>query len=567
MPQTKVPRETRKISRRGLMVGAAAASVSAIGTSASVKGAVEASSPGRTAKPGPSDDGAPRLGPVVETSNGNVRGYVSQGIHTFRGLRYGAPTGGANRFKPPSRPEPWNGVMETVIALGGNIAPQVVPTFDPPNSWSTDLTPSHPPTSEDCLFLNLFTPGVNDGAKRPVMVFLHGGAWQNGAGVAPLFDGTHLARRGDAVIIAINHRLNFFGFLYLGEALGEDYLDSGNAGVLDIIASLQWVRDNIANFGGDPGNVTIFGWSSGGSEVSQLLAMPAAKGLFHKAIIQSGAQLTLRTREEAVKATDQVLAKLGLSRATARQILDMPVDAILKARSGAAPTFDGRSVPRQLWTPDAPPTAADVPIILGGTDSELSVVASDAVFGIDEQDAVARVEKALGSMAKPILNAYRHGHPDATPAELLIFIATGFWTTKRTVQLAERKVALGGAPLYLYRWEWRLPSFGGKYLSPHGVDLPFVWDNLKLGKRRIGDPSDGQALADRMSERWLSFARAGTPNGSGLAKWKPYTLENRSTMVISGTDRSIDDPHKEERLALEKIPDSAVGKVFSLLRG
>ncbi len=567
MTRAKLEDDAHKISRRGLMVTAAAATLSTMGKGACVNRAVAASSPSRSDKPGSSDHGAPRLGPVVETSNGKVRGYVSNGIHTLRGLRYGAPTGGLNRFRPPATPEPWNGVMETVIALGGNIAPQVVPTFDPPNSWSTDLTPSHPPMSEDCLFLNLFTPGVNDGAKRPVMVFLHGGGWQSGAGVAPLFDGTHLARRGDAVIIAINHRLNFFGFLYLGEALGEDYLDSGNAGVLDIIASLQWVRDNVANFGGDPGNVTIFGWSSGGSEVSQLLAMPAAKGLFHKAIIQSGAQLTLRTRDDAVTATDKVLAKLGLSRATARQILAMPVDAILKAGSGAAPTFDGRSVPRQLWTPDAPPTAADVPMIVGGTDSELSVIASDAVFGIDEQDAVARVEKALGSMAKPLLKAYRHGHPNATPAQLLIFIATGIWTTKRTVQLAQRKVALGRAPLYLYRWEWRPPIFGGNYLSPHGVDLPFVWDNVELGKRRIGDPPDGQALADRMSERWLSFARAGTPNGSGLAKWKPYTLEDRSTMVISGTDRSIDDPHKDERLALEKIPDSAVGKVFSLLRG
>ncbi len=507
-----------------------------------------------------------RLGPIVETANGKVRGYVSGGIHTFRGLRYGAPTGGANRFKPPVAPEPWTGVMETYVAAGGNIAPQAASRPDAERPWTNALDPDSPPMSEDCLFLNLFTPGLNNDGKRPVMVFLHGGAWATGAGTGSMFDGTRLARRGDTVIISINHRLNLFGYLYLAEILGEDYANSGNSGVLDIIAALRWVRDNVANFGGDPQNVTVFGWSSGGSEVCQLLAMPAATGLFHKAIVQSGALLSLRTRDVAAHATEQVLARLGLSQADAGKVLTLPAAAFLKNAAGGAPTFDGRSVPHQIWTPDAPPSAANVPLIIGGTNSELVIVASDKTFDMDERDLLSRLEKFLGANAKPVLAAYRRGYPDATPGDLLIFIATGLWTTRRTTQLAERKVNQGGAPLYFYRWEWRSPLHDGKYLSPHGVDLPFVWDNLDRAGYRVANGTGGQALADRMSARWLAFARTGTPNVEGLVNWDPYTTERRSTLVIDQTDRSIDDPHKDERLALAEVPDSAIGGIFRALR-
>jgi len=510
---------------------------------------------------------APRLSPIVDTSNGKVRGYVEDGIHTFRGLRYGAPTGGVNRFRPPATPAPWTGVMHGYVAAGGNVAPQLTADSSSPNRWTNALDPDGPPMSEDCLFLNLFTPGVNDNVRRPVMVWLHGGAWARGSGVEPAFDGTRLARRGDSVIITINHRLNLFAYLYLADLLGAEYADSGNAGALDIIAALQWIKENVANFGGDPGNVTLFGWSSGGADVCQLLAMPAADGLFHKAIIQSGAQLTLRTREEAARAAEQTLGRLGLNRARAREILVLSMEAVLAGGGGGAPTVDGRSVPRQLWEPDAPPTARKVPILVGGTDSELSMVASDDVFDADDRGMTRRLERLLGDLAGPVLAGYREGYPNATPGQLLILVATGLWTTKRSTQLAERKAAQGGAPVYSYRWRWRPPFDDGKYLSPHGVDLPFVWDNVETSRDRVGTGSGQQRLADDMSDRWLAFARDGDPNARDLVRWEPYTLAHRATLVIDRDDAVIDDPYQAERLALASIPQSAISGAFSLLRG
>lgn len=509
---------------------------------------------------------SPRLSPVVETSNGKVRGYVANGIHTFRGLRYGASTGGPNRFRPPAAPAPWPRVMHSYVGAGGNIAPQVSAASSP-NRWTNELDPDGPPMSEDCLFLNLFTPGVNDNARRPVMVWLHGGGWARGSGVEPAFDGTRLARRGDSVIVAINHRLNLFGYLYLADLLGAEYADSGNAGVLDIIAALEWIKENIASFGGDPSNVTLFGWSSGGAELCQLLAMPAADGLFHKAIIESGAQLTLRTREEAARAAEATIGRLGLNRASARKILDLSMVDVLAGGVGGAPTFDGRSVPRQLWVPDAPPMARNVPILVGGTDSELSMVASDGVFDIDEQGMTRRLEQLLGDLAGPVLAGYQEGYPDATSGQMLIFIATGLWTTKRSTQLAERKAAQGGAPVYLYRWTWRPPFDDGKYLSPHGVDLPFVWNNVVTAQDRVGVGADQQRLADRMSDRWLVFARDGDPNARNLVRWEPYTAARRATLVIDSDDALIDDPYQAERLALARIPQSVISGAFGLLRG
>jgi para-nitrobenzyl esterase len=502
-----------------------------------------------------------RLGPVVDTANGKVRGYVANGVHTFRGLRYGAPTWGENRFKPAVAPEPWAGVMEGYVAVGGPTAPQVPSPLGPPltDAWRPEAA-----MSEDCLSVNVFTPGVNDNSKRPVMVWLHGGAWTHGGGSSAISDGTRLAGRNDVVVVTVNHRINIFGYMYLTEALGPDYADSSNLGVLDVIAALRWVRDNIARFGGDPGNVTLFGWSSGGSEVSQILAMPSAEGLFHKAIVQSGAILKLRTPDTAAAATDRVLSRLGLTRATARRLLTMSMTDLLKGGdSGGAPTMDGRSTPRQPWAPDAPPTAAKIPLIIGGTDTELAYGADATTLEMDEAALLRRVNRGLGDKAERVLRAYRSTRPNATPADLYFLIATGLWTTKRTTQQADRKATQGGAPVYHYRWEWRLP---GPYRSAHGTDLPFVWDNVDKVTSMVGRGPHLQKMADKVSRRWVAFARTGNPNIAGVPNWPAYTTERRSTLVIDSRDQVVDDPRREERLALMEVPD-AVSEDVRALRG
>ncbi|MEO8314195.1 MAG: carboxylesterase family protein [Pseudomonadota bacterium] len=495
-----------------------------------------------------------QVGPVVATTAGKVRGYLAHGIHTFRGLRYGAPTSPPNRFQPPQPPAPWSGVMSTYVSGGGDRAPQAEQRPASPTAPGVD-----PPMSEDCLFLNLFTPGLGDGKKRPVMVWLHGGGWSSGSGTEPLFDGTRLATKGDVVIVTVNHRLNIFGYTYLAPLLGAEYADSGNNGVLDIIAALRWVKDNIANFGGDSGNVTLFGWSSGGSEVSQLLAMPLAKGLFHKAIVQSGSQITLRTTEAAARAADQLLSSLKIPRERAREILTLPMATLLTAPSApgrAAPMVDGGSTPRQPWSPDAPETAAEVSMLVGGTDSELALGARDEVLGMNERTLETKLRSQLGEHTDSLLTAYRKQYPQATPGQLFIFIGTGLWTTKRVLEQVERKAAQGKASVYCYEWIWRSPVEGGKFLSHHGVDVPFVWDNLAQGEDRVGLGAGHQALADRWSARWLAFAHTGSPNARGLVEWKPYTLARRETLVVNNADQLVSDPFHEVRIALDNLPQS-----------
>src|SRR6202790_2998195 len=290
-------------------------------------------------------------GPVVETTAGKVRGVIQGGTHIFRGIPYGASTAGSNRFMPPRKPEPWAGVREAY--QNGPTAPQL---GGPPNPLI--LNHKEPAVQgEDCLVMNIFTPGLNDGRKRPVMVWLHGGGFASGAGSAHSFDGNFLATSRDAVVVSVNHRLNICGYLYLADLGGEKYADSGNAGLLDVVAVLEWVRDNIVHFGGNPGNVTIFGQSGGGLKISTLLAMPPAKGLFHKAIIESGSSLKGIHREDADKTTDRILAKLGLQANQVDELQKLPVERLLAAidNRGAAPgtpplnlapVVDGRSLPR-----------------------------------------------------------------------------------------------------------------------------------------------------------------------------------------------------------------------------
>src|SRR5579863_10015603 len=356
----------RRLSRRSLLKS------SLIGSGAAAAGVMFGGVP--TALFGV--DAPPKYeGPIVETSSGKIRGVIQGSTHIFRGIPYGASTAGSNRFMPPRKPEPWTGVRDTF--QNGSTAPQL---SAPPNALI--LNHKEPALQgEDCLVINLFTPGLNDGRKRPVMVWLHGGGFASGAGSAHSFDGTYLARSGDVVVVSVNHRLNIFGYLYLADAGGEKYADSGNAGLLDVVAVLEWVRDNISHFGGNPGNVTIFGQSGGGLKISTLLAMPPAKGLFHKAIIESGSLLKGIHREDANKTTERVLAKLGLHANQVDELQKFSVDRLLSAidnRGSApgtppfniAPVVDGRALPRDPFDPTAPDISAEVPLIVGTVNTE-----------------------------------------------------------------------------------------------------------------------------------------------------------------------------------------------------
>ena len=497
-------------------------------------------------------------GPVVETTSGKIRGVIQGGTHIFRGIPYGASTAGSNRFMPPRKPEPWPGVRDAF--QNGPTAPQL---GGPPNALI--LNHKEPAVQgEDCLVINVFTPGVNDGRKRPVMVWLHGGGFASGAGSAHAFDGTNLARSGDVVVVSVNHRLNIFGYLYLADLGGEKYADSGNAGLLDIVAVLEWVRDNVVHFGGNPGNVTIFGQSGGGLKISTLLAMPPAKGLFHKAIIESGSALKGIRREEANKTTERILSKLGLQENQVDQLQTLPVAQLLSAidtRGAAqgtipftiAPVVDGRALPSDPFDPTAPEVSADVPLIIGSVNTEGTFFTppDSPLFSLDEAGMRARLTPRFGEATDKLIDLYRKEMPNASPSQIY-FLISAFPTA--AITQAERKVAQGKAPVYMYLFTWETPVEGGKRHSPHTVELPFVFNNVADQPEEVGNGPELQPLAEKVSGAWTAFARTGNPGAAGTPKWLAYTSNERATMIINNEWKLVNDPRHEARLIMNTLP-------------
>jgi para-nitrobenzyl esterase len=510
--------------------------------------------------------------PVVETALGRLRGALAAGIYSFKGVPYGASTAGPNRFKPPPPPLPWSGVRDALFYAG---RARQLPNRPQRRAVLETLLgpPDATPEGEDCLTLNIWTKGLGDGARRPVMVWLHGGAFAYGSGNRAVTDGANLARRGDVVVVSVNHRLNIFGFLHLCDIAGPEWAHSGNAGMLDIVAALRWVRDNIASFGGDPGRVTIFGESGGGGKVSVLLAMPEARGLFHRAVIQSGAALRVSTRERATALAEAALNELGLRPGECGRLQSLPAEQISAAIAPAAravgrsrwplldrydfgPVVDGGDLPRHPGEPEAPAIADDIPLMIGGTreESAFFLADDDMVWNgtLDEAELRRRVATVAGAETDPLLAAYCAALPQASPADRLIAALTGssFWI--RSVLLAERYAARPRAPVYMYSLDWQSPAHGGRLKAHHAMDLPFVFDNPDIPDTTAGAPG-ARALAARIADTWIAFARAGSPDNPAIPSWPAYTTAERATMILDTDCHCERDPNREARLLWSRV--------------
>ncbi len=506
---------------------------------------------------------------TVETTAGKVSGYLRNGIFTYKGIPYAAAVGGEGRFMPPVKPKPWAGVRSSMQY--GQVSPQVARTgwANDEEAWLFSWDDGIP--GEDCLRVNLWTPGINDNKKRPVMVWLHGGGFQAGSGQElPSYDGESLSRRGDVVVVSVNHRLGVLGYLNLAEVGGEKYAESANVGQLDLVAALEWVKANIANFGGDVGKVTIFGQSGGGAKVSTLMAMPAAKGLFHKAIVQSGSGLRMALPENTAKLAMGVLAELGLSNSQLGQLQTIPVQTLIAAgqaalrklspggaglrvfqrradRIGWAPTVDGKSLPQHPFDPTAPAQSAAVPMLIGTTLNEFtSGINNPNVDALTETELASRVKEMYGERAGQILSAFRKANPNAKPFDILSFIST-VPTRHNAVTQAELKAAQGGAPAYLYLFAWQTPVLDGRPRAFHCSELAFAFDNIDRCVNMTGGGTAARTLAAKMSEAWIAFARNGDPNHAGLPKWPAYTAEKGQTMVFDNTCEVKNDPDREGR--------------------
>ena len=497
---------------------------------------------------------------VADTTFGKVRGLDADGIKTFKGIPYGANTTGKNRFMSPVDPAKWTGVRDA-LAFGPS-APQTEPGVRRATSDIAIAGAGLAAESEDCLVLNVWTPAVNDGKKRPVMFWCHGGGFATGSGSSPGTDGTNLARRGDVVVVTINHRINVLGFTYLAEFGGPDFAQSGDVGMLDIVHALKWVRQNIERFGGDPNTVTIFGQSGGGRKVATLLAMPSAKGLFHRAIIESGATMSLVEQNQATKVAGELLAKLGLDKSQVRELQNVPVDRIMSAyfaavRSmnvdqmtmGFSPTVDGKAVLRHPFVPTASDVSASVPLMLGSTRTELTTSADAAAFSLNEDGLRKRIQDLLGNHAGHVIDVYRTANPGATPSDLYFLIASDNRYGAPVMKIAERRAALQKGPVYLYYFRWETPIDGGRLKSPHTIEIPFAFDNIKTN-RMTKDSPDAPALADKVSSAWIAFARSGNPNTPKLPQWPPFNPKDRPTMVFNNQSKVENDPLREQRIAM-----------------
>jgi para-nitrobenzyl esterase len=502
---------------------------------------------------------------VVDTTSGKVRGFTRNGVHIFRGIPYGETTEGAGRFLPPQKPKPWTGVRSSTS--WGPVCPA-----GPRAGWRNDEEQflyqwDDGFAGEDMLRVNVWTPAVNDGQRRPVLVWIHGGGFVSGSSqeLRP-YDGENLARRHNAVLVSMNHRLNVFGFLDLSQIGGDRYASSANAGMLDLVLALEWVRDNIADFGGDPGSVTIFGQSGGARKVSTLLAMPVARGLFHKAAVLSGSHLRQILPEVSDRLANAVLQELAIGRGDVGRLHQVPTADLLRAgieaqRKAAAaapagspapnwgPVVDGRVLPQHAFDPAAPAISAAVPMLIGNTFCEFGGgVNNPAAHELTIAGLRERLQPTVGARADEVIAAYQKVFPAAQPFEIWgVVVGTRSYRAAAITQ-AELKAAQNAAPAYMYWFGWKTPVLDGRPLAYHCQDLAFWFDNIDLAAQATGGTDDARDLATKMSRALVAFARTGDPNHGGLPRWAPFTASGRATMIFEN-ERAVvrNDPDREAR--------------------
>jgi para-nitrobenzyl esterase len=493
--------------------------------------------------------------PVVETTYGKISGATDNGVHVFKGVRYGETTGGTNRFMPPKPPTPWAGVQDATE--WGASAPQIPESQAPLYAWYTTIQP----INEDCLFLNVFTPGLRDHKRRPVMVWLHGGSWGSCAGTAPGFNGTNLSRAGDVVVVTVNHRLNLFGYIQF-DGQDEAFADSGNAGVLDLLAALRWVQGNAASFGGDPDNVTIFGQSGGAAKVVALMGMPAAKGLFHKAVVEScSGGMRIDSPQEAAQQTHALALNLGLSGLSGAAAQAIPMDKLLKAMKPISdpfrPVVDGRNFTHDPFFPAAPATSANISLLIGNanTESNYYLAVDPKNFSLALPDVQRRMERFLkldDARTSQIIDAYQTSYPSYTPSQLLTTMTTDYLFKRNTLHVAALQSQQ--ASVYAYVFARETPVDGGVLGTPHTSEVPFIFGTTAAAAAMVGTGSDLQPMTERMMATWVAFARHGNPNNHNLPHWDVYNDQSRQTMVLSMNSHLASAPGGEARAALKGLP-------------
>ena len=498
--------------------------------------------------------------PVVDTAQGKVRGHRANGVSVFKGLRYGASTGGDNRFRPPQPVEPWAGVQDAFEY--GHQSPQM-----------RSMLADKGPMSEDCLRLNIWTPNT-DNAGRPVMLWFHGGGFEAGSGSQKVYDGTRLALLGDVVVVGLNHRLNVLGHCFLGERLGPEYAAAGNVGYLDLIAAMRWVRDNIAAFGCAPDNVTLFGQSGGGRKVSLCYAGHDAEGLFNRGIVQSGSHLRIQSPEHAASLTDALLKILDIAPNQVERLLDVSVDALSAAqikvmretRSRFSPVLDGLAFTDHPFLPEAPAQSNHLPMMVGTTRTELSnqLGYQEGVFDMDEAEMKRRLAKFIPAEdVEDAVSVFRTGNPGASPTEVYFTVTSARGYVLDQTIMAEQRVRANAAPTFVYQLTWRSPAEDGRKISQHTLDLPFMFDNVAYATHLTGPESEEtQAMAQAMAESWISFARTGDPNNAAIPQWPAYDLTERPTMLFEVPPRLAHDPHAAEREFMARYETQQMGRTL-----